>query len=78
MINSEKYKFLQNLRDSNFISADNCRESLEKIKDMKYNYSDYLITEPVNYEEELKRLPEADYDLCCALFSMVLQRRSFQ
>lgn len=77
MTNSEKYRFLQNLRDSNSISLDNCREALEKIGDMKYNYGDYLITEPVNYDEELKRLPGADYDLCCALFSMVLREYHF-
>lgn len=77
MTNSEKCRFLQSLRDSNSISLDNCRETLEKIGDMKYNYGDYLITEPVNYDEELKRLPVADYDLCCALFSMVLRKDHF-
>lgn len=77
MIDSEKYRFLQNLRTLNSISFDNCREALKKIGDMKYNYSDYLITEPANYDEELKRLPAADYDLCCALFSMILQEEHF-
>ena len=77
MTNSEKCRFLQNLRDSNSISLDNCREALEKIGDIKYNYGDYLITEPVNYDEELKRLPGADYDLCCALFSMILREDYF-
>lgn len=77
MTNSEKCRFLQSLRDSSHISLDNCRETLEKIGDMKYNYGDYLITEPLNYDEELKRLPGADYDLCCALFSMILREDYF-
>ena len=77
MTNSEKCRFLQSLRDSNSISLNNCRETLEKIGDMKYNYGDYLITEPVNYGEELKRSPGADYDLCCALFSMILREDHF-
>lgn len=77
MTNSEKCRFLQSLRDSNSISLDNCRETLEKIGDMKYNYGDYLITEPVNYGEELRRLPGADYNLCCALFSMIPREDHF-
>ena len=75
MTNSEKCRFLQSLRDSNSISLDKCRKTLEKIGDMKYG--DYLITEPVNYGEELKRLPGADYDLCCALFSMIIREDHF-
>lgn len=77
MTNSEKYRLLQNLQDLNSISLDDCRETLEKIGDMKYNYGDYLITEPINYDEELKRFPGTDYDLCCALFSMVLREDYF-
>ena len=49
----------------------------EGISDTKYNYCDYLITKPVNYGEELKRLPGADYDLCCALFSMIPREDHF-
>lgn len=31
--------------------------------DWKSNYTDYLITEPIDLVEELKRVPEADYEL---------------
>ena len=44
---------------------------------MKYNYGDYMITEPIDCQEELKRLPEADYDLCCALLTMLLREDHF-
>ena len=77
MTNSEKYRLLQDLRDSNSVTLNNCRITLEKIGDIKYNYVDYLITEPINYDEELKRFPEADYDLCCALLSMILREDQF-
>ena len=52
-------------------------EALENIEDMKYNYGDYMITEPIDCQEELKRLPEADYDLCCALLTMLLREDHF-
>lgn len=41
--------------------------------DLKNNYMDYMITEPLDYKEELKRVPEADYVLCTALLSMLLR-----
>ena len=44
---------------------------------MKYNYGDYMIAEPIDCQEELKRLPEADYDLCCALLTMLLREDHF-
>ena len=39
----------------------------------KSNYTDYLITEPINFVEELKRVPEADYELCTALLTMLVK-----
>ena len=33
---------------------------------------DYMISEPIDYASEFKRIPEADYELCCALLSMIL------
>ena len=33
--------------------------------------------EPINADEELKRLPSADYDLCCALITMLLREDHF-
>ena len=45
--------------------------------DMKLNYRDYMITEPINCSEELKRVFNADYDLCAALLTMVLREDHF-
>lgn len=50
---------------------------LERMGDLKKNYWDYMSTEPINCDIELKRLPEADYDLCAALLTMLLREDHF-
>ena len=52
-------------------------KALEKIRNIKSNYGDYLITELINCSTELERLPGADYDLCCALLTMLLRKDHF-
>ena len=37
----------------------------------------YMTTEPIHCDKELERLPEADYDLCCALLTMLLREDHF-
>ena len=44
---------------------------------LKVNYGDYLITEPINCDIELERIPEADYELCTALLTMLLREDHF-
>ena len=46
-------------------------ELLLSMGDMKLNYRDYMITEPI------KRVFNADYDLCAALLTMVLREEHF-
>ena len=50
---------------------------LEKIDGLKTNYTEYMTTAPVCCDEELKRIPIADYDLCCALLTMLLREDYF-
>lgn len=50
---------------------------LETTGDLKINYRDYLITEPIDCDRELERLPEADYELCTALLTMILREDHF-
>ena len=50
---------------------------LDYTGDMKLNYRDYLITEPINCDQELERVPEADYELCTALLTMLLREDHF-
>ena len=46
---------------------------LESIDGLKLNYSDYLI----NYDMELERLQDADFDLATALLTMLLKEEQF-
>ena len=50
---------------------------LENLGDLKKNYSDYMTTEPINIDEELDRVPEADYELCTALLTALLREDHF-
>lgn len=50
---------------------------LEDLGDLKKNYSDYMTTEPINIDEELGRVPEADYELCTALLTALLREDHF-
>ena len=46
---------------------------LENLDDMKTNYGDYMITEPINCDLELERIDGADYELATALLTMLLR-----
>lgn len=50
---------------------------LKTIGDLKTNYGDYMITEPIDCNEELKRISGADYELCTALLTMLLREDHF-
>ena len=50
---------------------------LASMGDIKRNYWDYMTTEPINCDIELSRLPNADYDLCTALLTMLLREDHF-
>ena len=50
---------------------------LDQLGDLKSNYGDYMITQPINCNEELKRLSEANYELCTAFLTMLLREDHF-
>lgn len=77
MERQEKLRILTNLQNREYIHVDQCYEVLEQTGDMKYHYYDYMITEPIHCDKELERLPDADYDLCCALLTMLLREDHF-
>jgi len=52
-------------------------ELLEKEGLIKYNYYDFMTTAPINCDEELMRVDTADFDLCCALLTMLLREDHF-
>ena len=70
MDNKKKCEILRAARESEY--AITYYKALESLGDLKQNYGDYMISEPIDYASELKRIPEADYELCCALLSMIL------
>ncbi len=77
MNNSEKIKALSDLIKNGFMNGDEVFRVLEEIDAIKFHYYDYMITEPIDCDEELKRLPTADYDVCCALITMLLREDHF-
>lgn len=72
----KKIKAIQNVID-NPDNEEVYYKLLEDIGDIKINYGDYMTTSPINCDEELKRLPTADYELCTALLTMILREDHF-
>ena len=52
-------------------------DQLEKLNMIVYNYGSYLITESINVDEELRRVFDADFDLCRALLTMLFREDHF-
>ncbi len=52
-------------------------ETMESIGDIKFNYYDYMTIHAIDCKRELRRLPGANYDLCCALLTMFLREDHF-
>lgn len=75
MLNDNKIVLLKCLLEE--YEIEECYKILETIEALKINYGDYLITEPINCDEELKRVEFADYELCSALFTMLLREDHF-
>ena len=67
---------LQGLQNRMPTTAENCFRALEKIGGIKYNYCVYL-SEPIDCDKELLRLPDADYEMCCVLLTMLLREDHF-
>ena len=49
----------------------------EKADAIRYNYADYMVTSPINCDKDLERLFDADYDLCCALMTLLFREDHF-
>ena len=77
MIPNEKIVLFQKLNAEKITDAETFYETLEKCDALKTNYHDYMTTAPIDCDKELLRLPRADYDLCCALLTMLLREDHF-
>jgi len=72
-----KIRLLEELNTERVLSESCFYDILEQCGVLKTNYGDYMTTAPIECDTELKRLPEADYDLCCALITMLLREDHF-
>ena len=77
MERSEKIGRLKVLGCDRRLSADSFYDFLEEFGDLKTNYHEYAQTAPIDCDQELLRLPSADYDTCCAFLTMLLREDHF-
>ena len=71
MDSAKKIEILKDLLNN--ISDWDYEAALDEMGDLKWNYYDFLTTAPIDLDKELLRLPEADYELCSALFTAILR-----
>lgn len=74
---NEKIAVLEQLNVNEVLRVGYFYDILEKCGVLKTNYNEYMTTAPVDCDEELRRLPNASYDLCCALLTMLLREDYF-
>jgi len=77
MSKDEKKDKIHSLMEMNSSSENHYYDCLSDIGDFKGDYYHYLNTRPMDVEIEMKRLPEADYELCAALLTMLLREDHF-
>lgn len=77
MSRSHTISMLQELCSNEKASAETFYLTLEKCNAIKNNYYDYMSTQPIDCDTELLRLNTANYDLCCALITMLLREDHF-
>ena len=77
MKTEDKIKHLKELCDKGVLRESIYYEILEKCDILKLHYYDYMTTAPIDCDKELLRLSSADYDLCCALITMLLREDHF-
>lgn len=77
MKTKDQIMLFEELNRRSVMSAEALYDALEKCDALKYNYHEYMTTAPIDCDKELLRLPVADYDLCCALLTMLLREDHF-
>ena len=74
---SAKIKMLKSVSTTDVQQGDLLREIIYKCNLLKNDYSSYMTTHPINCNIELLRLPSSNYDLCCALLTMLFREDHF-
>lgn len=74
MTNAEKIKKIQAILDSKTPRIEHYCKLFDEMEDNVYNYTDYVES---NVDKEIKRLPNADYHMCCCLMTLVFRENYF-
>lgn len=77
MTNKERIQLLKAELPNPCCLADYYQDMLDKLGGIKRNYADYMTTEPIDCDAELKRIETANFDLCCALLTLLLREDHF-
>lgn len=77
MKTNERIAMLEKLMVNDVLRAEYFYNILEKCEVLKINYNEYMTTAPIDCDEELRRLSTANYDLCCALLTMLIREDHF-
>lgn len=77
MTKAEKTQKIQEVLELKNPKENLYADLLKIMGDLKNNYGDYMITEPIDCDEELERISKADYELCTALLTMLLRENHF-
>lgn len=77
MNHCDKISLFEQLNRNSILELEFFYEVLEQCDVLKTNYHEYMTTAPINCDKELLRLPTADYELCCALLTMLLREDHF-
>lgn len=77
MTNQEKINLLSQQPPTQCSLVEFFQGMLDSMGDIKRNYGDYMTTTPIDCNAELQRVASADYDLCCALMTMLFREDHF-
>lgn len=72
-----KIKMLKSVSTTDVQQKKFLRETIYMCNLLKNDYSLYMTTHPINCNIELLRLPSSNYDLCCALLTMLFREDYF-
>ena len=74
MTNAEKIKKIQALIDYKTPRLEHYYKLFEAMGDIEYYYTEYVES---NVDKEIKRLPNADYHMCCCLLTLIFREDYF-
>lgn len=74
---ADKIKLFETLNNHDILREDLFYDVLDECGAIIGNYHEYMTTAPIDCDTELCRIPDADYNLCCALLTMLLREDHF-